>query len=300
MSDQSMVDILTCTYNHEAYIERCIQGVVSQKVNFKIRHLIGDDKSIDATREIIQKYHQSNPDILELVMRQENIGAFANSRDLFNRTKAKYIALLDGDDYWTDINKLQKQVDFLETNDDYSICFHNAAIKNSNDEGEKVYCVNIPEETTIEDLFLRNYIPTASVVFRNNEDPFPKWIDDMPIGDWPLHLNHARFGKVKYFDQVMSVYRTHDTSTWSTKSKLEMLKGLETFFVKLKELGLFKDHTNSLNAGMARNYRGMAVECRNQRRLLKGLSYLYKYKKYGTGSQYNPRPYLSYIKQFYS
>lgn len=114
-----MVSVVMITYNHEEYIQQALESVISQKTNFSYEVIIGDDRSPDNTREILQSFAKKYPEKIRLVLREENIGVINNLYDIFNRCKGKYIAFLEGDDYWTDTDKLQKQVDFLESNKDY-------------------------------------------------------------------------------------------------------------------------------------------------------------------------------------
>ncbi|MCF6185625.1 MAG: glycosyltransferase, partial [Bacteroidales bacterium] len=115
------VSILMLTYNHEKFIAQAIESVLMQKVSFNYELIIGDDCSQDNTQKIIREYQKKHPDIIKPVLRTKNIGANNNFVDIFKKATGKYIALLEGDDYWTDPNKLQKQVDFLEANPEYGI-----------------------------------------------------------------------------------------------------------------------------------------------------------------------------------
>ena len=132
LTNNYMVDIPMCTYNHEKYIAQTIESILMQKTDFKIRLFIGEDCSIDNTRKIVKQYAEKYPDIIFPVYHNENIGAVRNSEILLKKCTAKYIALLDGDDYWTDPYKLQKQVDFLEKNPEYSLCSHRYKINSWN------------------------------------------------------------------------------------------------------------------------------------------------------------------------
>src|SRR5689334_3092381 len=106
--EKYIVDIPVCTYNHERYIAQAIEGIVNQKTDFKYRLIIGEDCSTDGTRGIVQRYLERYPDKMKVFFHEKNLGAAENSKILFNECKAKYVALCDGDDYWSDIYKLQK------------------------------------------------------------------------------------------------------------------------------------------------------------------------------------------------
>ena len=119
-----MLTVVTITYNHEQYIHQCIEGILAQKTSFPVEYIIADDCSTDGTRAICEEYARNYPDIIRLVSSSANVGAVENEQRAFLAAKGKYIATCEGDDYWTDPLKLQKQVDFLESHPEYSVCFH--------------------------------------------------------------------------------------------------------------------------------------------------------------------------------
>lgn len=223
-----MKKIISChiiTYNQKDYISKCIEGVLMQKVNFSIEIIIGDDNSTDGTRKILKDYAKKYPDLIRLNLREVR-GSGIPGKDNFVTTLAmcngKYISLCDGDDYWTDLLKLQKQVDFLEANPDYVLCFHKVNILQDGIIKEDTITAKVPETTIITDLAKGNYIHTCSVVFRNNLfSEFPKYFNESPVGDYFLHLLNARYGAIKYIDEIMGVYRVHETSVWSSKTQKE-------------------------------------------------------------------------------
>lgn len=216
------VSIFMITYNHENFIGKAIESVLMQKTSFPIKIFIGEDYSSDKTRDICLKYYRENPEIIELILNPQNIGATKNARQVFNScfsSGAKYIAMLEGDDYWTDPLKLQKQIDFLEGNNDFAICFHNMEV--IYDDGRKSHASNPSDQksiTTIEDLALGNYIYTASCVFRNGLIPaYPPWFANITVGDYVLHMLNAEHGKIKYLAEPMGVYRVHRNGVWESK-----------------------------------------------------------------------------------
>jgi glycosyltransferase involved in cell wall biosynthesis len=197
-----------------------------QKTSFVFEILIHDDCSTDGTREIIEEYSKKYPDIIFPIFQTENQyskgvrGMMA--RFNFPRSRGKYIALCEGDDYWSDPYKLQKQVDFLETNTDFSICFHNMKILNESNPSAIEFTNSKDQESvsSILDLASKgNFMFTASVVFKKPKDGFPNWLTDLPIGDYAIHLFNAQFGKIKFLDQVMGVYRIHAGGVWGSFSK---------------------------------------------------------------------------------
>ena len=210
------------TYNQKDYIKECIEGVLMQKVNFSMEIIIGDDNSTDGTREILKDYAKKYPDLIRLNLREVR-GSGIPGKDNFVSTlemcNGEYASLCDGDDYWTDPLKLQKQVDFLEANPDYVLCFHPVSILKTNGEIIDDFITKVPENyETIETLArLGNYIHTPSVVFRNVIKEFPFEFSQSPIGDYFLYMMLAEYGKLKYLEDKMAVYR-EGVGVWSDKS----------------------------------------------------------------------------------
>ncbi|MDZ7740334.1 MAG: glycosyltransferase [Bacteroidota bacterium] len=219
-ADKPMVSICCSTFNHENFIGEALDGFLMQKCDFPVEILIHEDCSTDNTAVIIKEYQQKFSDIIKPKFQKENQyskGVKPISQLLLPRSQGKYIALCEGDDYWTDPYKLQNQVDFLEANEDFAICHHNMQViyeENNN----KPHLSNPPDGekfTTIETLAHGNYIYTASCVFRDGLfGEFPNWFAKCPIGDYPLHMLNAQFGKIRYFPEIMGVYRVHNGGVW--------------------------------------------------------------------------------------
>lgn len=205
-----LVAVWMVAYNQEAFIEKAIESVMSQEANFEYKLFIGEDCSTDNTREICKKLKQKYPEKIELFLNEKNLGGNLNALNIYKQcfeSNAKYIAMLEGDDYWTDPYKLQKQVDFLEKNEEFSLCFHDAYVMDGDKELHK--CVNKNETIfKTEDLFERHFIPTASIVFRNIIQ-FPEWFSKVKSGDKALLFLASLKGNFKYLPEVMSVYRIH-------------------------------------------------------------------------------------------
>lgn len=216
------VSICMITYNHEKYIAQAIEGILMQKTNFDFEIVIGEDCSTDNTRKIISEFSYKYPGKFKLILHKNNIGAMANQIAVLQYCTGKYIACCEGDDYWTDPYKLQKQVDFLEGNPDFAICHHNVQV--IYDDNRKSCFSNSSsqkEVTIIEDLAQENYISAVSCVFRNGLiKEFPEWFKNTPIGDYPLHMLNSQYGKIKYIPDVMGVYRVHKEGIWGGKNSI--------------------------------------------------------------------------------
>ncbi|ARV06776.1 hypothetical protein BTO04_08795 [Polaribacter sp. SA4-10] len=217
-----LLSVCLITYNHVNYIQQAIEGVLMQEVDFAWELVIADDFSTDGTREVLLEYQDKYPDFIKLILQERNVGVTINGIDLLTYPEAKYIAYFDGDDYWTDPFKLQKQVDFLERNADFVICFHPVKIWNENDQKlEDDYITrNVSETTDIYELAKGNYIHTPSVLFRNGLiKEYPDEFYKSPVGDYFLHMLNAQFGKIKKLPDVMAVYRVHVNSVWSNNKQ---------------------------------------------------------------------------------
>lgn len=215
-----LVDILMPVYNHEKFLEDALNGVVKQRTNFNFRLLIGEDCSTDNSRLIIERFRNNYPTIIFPAYRQTNLGAHKNGELLFKEMSSKYVAICEGDDYWTDLSKLQKQIDFLEGHTDYAICFH--GVHEMEKDKEPVLCqlTDLPKTYTIEDLASSlNFIHTVSVVFRLNFREFPDWFNQVPAADYALHMLNASYGKIYYMPEPMGVYRKF-TGIWGPQNLL--------------------------------------------------------------------------------
>lgn len=258
------------TYNHFAYIKDALNGFVMQQTNFPFVCTIIDDASTDGEQEVIKKFVNDNFDLQNSSVAYEkdtDYGHVTFAQHKTNRncyfaviylkenhysqrkSKApyltewmdtKYIALCEGDDYWTDPLKLQKQVDFLEGHEDFAICFHEAKVF-SQTEGRFVEddIRQVPSETDIMELAKGNYIHTMTVVYRNNtlatEDI--KKVSGVVVGDYVCHMMNAKYGRIKKLSDCMAVYRLNKESIWGMKDDFyriprwnEMLIRLMPFF----------------------------------------------------------------------
>lgn len=197
------------TYNQQEYIKDCLEGAINQVLDYDYEIVIGDDCSTDNTLAICREYANKYPDKIRLLPRENNLGMAKNWAATIKECQGKYIAMCEGDDYWTDPGKLQKQVNFLEANPDYVISFHKVSVLKTNGEFVDDFLTNVPEGyEDIQVLAERgNYIHTPSVVFRNNVTDFPIEFEQSPIVDYFLYMMLAEHGKIKYSEEKMCVYR---------------------------------------------------------------------------------------------
>lgn len=222
-----LVSVGIITYNHEAYIAKAIESVLMQKTDFDVQLIIGEDQSKDGTLAICESFKKKFSDKIQLITSATNVGVMENAIRVFDKCDGKYLAILEGDDYWLKEDKLQKQVDFLEAHPDFSLCFHSVEVHYDN--GNKV--ISSPKsfsektEFTIEDLAKGNFLQTVSVLYKNDfKNAIPTWFRQSPVGDYVLYMMHARNGKIKYLDETLAVYREHAGGIWSTLKRKEMLE----------------------------------------------------------------------------
>lgn len=123
-----LVSVRTVTYNHEKYIAQCLEGILMQRTNFPFELVIGEDCSTDRTREIVLAYENKYPDKIRAIVSERNVGVAQNALRVMRACQGKYHAFCEGDDYWIDPLKLQKQVYFMEAHQDVTMCFHNALV----------------------------------------------------------------------------------------------------------------------------------------------------------------------------
>lgn len=205
-----LVSVVMITYNHERFIAQAIEGVLRQRTTFPVELIIGEDCSIDCTREIASMYQKKNAEQIRILAPEANIGISENFILSLAAARGKYIALCEGDDYWTDSFKLQKQAEFLEKNPEYSLCFHSVMIE---DLFVSISTAEVPAEDReygIDEILLTKTAHTASFFFRkefviesifNNEIIFGR--------DLVLALMLADQGKVYGISDCMGVYRKH-------------------------------------------------------------------------------------------
>jgi len=245
LMNNPLVSICCVTYNHENFIRQCLDGFVMQQTTFEYEILVHEDASTDSTAKILREYEAKYPHLFRCVYQTVNQFKIQNTLTniLFPMARGKYIALCEGDDYWTDPLKLQKQVDFLEKNKDIVICGHGARILDTIRNTEFLE-VNRERYIYFEDMIKKNWFFTSSVVFRNIIKKFPINFHKLPQGDWPLYLLLLEKGAGYFMNENMSVYRCHEKGVWSTLDEIEAHKKI--IFTYRKFLGIFDKHSSEI------------------------------------------------------
>lgn len=270
-----LVSIRCCTYNHESYIRRCLDGFVMQKTNFRFEAIVHDDASTDGTAAIVREYASRYPDIIKPIFEEENQYSKHDgsiSRIMNSHMRGKYIAMCEGDDYWIDPYKLQKQVDFLESHPEYAMCFHNCHIHNETPtdfrhEGTQ------DRDYSVQELFSEWIVPTASMLLR--KECCLEMAPDLRLVNSDIHVILSCFahGKVRGMKDKMSVYRVQENGVTIKRVKENPLK-LEISYIDhykcLKELYPFIPN-DVYKQKLANTYINIGVLNLRLKRPLKGL-----------------------------
>lgn len=218
------VSVFCMVYNHEKYISQAIEGFLMQKTSFNSVMVIGEDCSTDGSRSLILEYAKKYPGKFKLLLNDKNIGAHKNQELVLKNCMGKYIAMCEGDDYWTDPFKLQKQVDFLEQHPKYSGSFHNTDVINEMEFNPQM---RPWRNYTKSDFVLKDTLSTtalfhtSSFMFRADTLKIPLWLKDVQSADMALFTIMASQGPLYRIDESMSVYRKNETGITNSIKQIE-------------------------------------------------------------------------------
>lgn len=231
MKEEIIVSVICTAYNHEKFIKRALESFISQKTNFKYEILIHEDASTDKTAMIVKEYEKKYPDLFKVIYQKENqyFKGKSPSRILWEIARGKYLALCEGDDYWIDEYKLQKQIEFLEKNNDYIGCCHNNYIVDKNE--KRIFYRGYYPLLEEHDILTREELRynfglcghTSTMLFKNfwkelSIEKKEEWLKLRGPGDQILSSYLISKGKVKFLKDIMSCYRvTFDTSSWTSR-----------------------------------------------------------------------------------
>ena len=249
MIDYPKISVVTITYGHENFIEQTLDGVFMQDYKGEIEFIISNDHSPDATDRVIKDYLAVKEIPINFTIKytqhEVNKGMMTNFIWALEQASGKYIALCEGDDYWTNPLKLQKQVEFLETNQEYVLTFHPVQILNTDGVLVEDFITKVPENYEYQETLAsgNNYIHTPSVLFRNIITSFPPEFMLSPIGDYFLYMILTNHGKIKIMNDTMAVYR-QGVGVWSDLQLPERL--LNTMFCIKLISSHFKDNKRIL------------------------------------------------------
>ena len=258
------LSVAMITYNQERFIGQAIESVLAQEVSFDYEIVIGEDCSTDGTRAVVMDFHRRYPDRIALILRPSNIGPMRNIESILAACHGQYLAILEGDDYWISVDKLQKQVDFLDSHPDYAICCHRVKFLNETGSTEvDIHPLLAAGPYTIEDLLRWNFVMTCSAVMRRElMDRPPSWLSEMRVGDWARSALVARHGTIELMDEIMAAYRVHAEGMWSSMPQIARLRETAQMLRALdKELGYV--YTDTIRQTIASPYLQMALTARS-------------------------------------
>lgn len=225
------------TYNHAPFIVQAIESVLAQQTRHPFELIIGDDCSNDATGKIVREYAEKYPNRITVLKRSRRLGMMQNFQQTLEACHGEAIAILEGDDYWLDTAKLERQATFLIQHPTHVICFSSAIVQ---DETRTVKThVEIPEKKfrrevlTLNELLEENFIPTCTVLFRNKGLHLPSWFLDLDMGDYPLHLMIASGGNIGFIPGPTAVYRVHSGGNFSQRFVKKNLLALLDVYVAI-------------------------------------------------------------------
>lgn len=280
-----LVSVCLTTYNHEQYLERALDSILAQEVDFEYEIIIAEDCSQDRTRNICEEYKKRYPDLVKLILQEQNVGLIRNNVSLMNQASGKYIAVCSGDDYWCDTKKLQKQINFLQDNLDYSMCFTNAYEESNlpwEEYKREIYGTAQDKEYFGSQILEYLIVPASSVVFRNNLIDFDFLLKrKFYAEDLVMYLKLNEFGKIRGLSDITTVYTRHvDSVMIKEVQDIEMmLEKHITNFISIDEELNYKYHS-IIRKDLALSYYKISKIKYKQKRILMFFYYFFKSLKY--------------------
>lgn len=287
-----LVSICTITYNHAPYIKEALESFLMQETSFPFEIVIDDDCSTDENAKIIQTYIDKYPHIFNANLRKKNVGISINGLGNKERARGKYIALCEGDDYWTDKNKLQLQIDILEQNQEIDMCFHKATkidMRNQKESQMGIYldCDGI---ISVKDILLKTkgQIPTASLIFKKHIvqelETFFATKSRYTVGDIFIQFFGAKRGGAYYINQAMSVYRHYASGSWSSKQQNhnteQKIINSNSRIKAYEELNDFSNYNFTQAFHEANKKRALVIIKEPNIQYFSRISFIFKHRKY--------------------
>jgi Glycosyl transferase family 2 len=235
-ASEPVVSVVLRTYDHAPFIAQAIESVLIQQAPFPFELVIGEDCSTDGTRELVRSYAERNPEVVRAVLPEQNLGHGEILRRALEATGGRFIAYLDGDDYWTSPAKLRRQVDYLENDPGCPSCFHDVSL---------VYdTVGMPSGSVspglaetrfaLDDVVAECFVPAPSMLFRREvAAALPDWSYDSAWIDWLIHIRAAERGPLGYIPEPMAAYRVHDAGMFSGLDRVSQLEEDLRFYERL-------------------------------------------------------------------
>jgi glycosyltransferase involved in cell wall biosynthesis len=247
-------------YNHAGYVAQAIESAANQAVDFDYEIVVADDCSTDDTLSELEACKRRYPDLMQLIAHPKNLGIYDNDQSIIRRCRGEYIAWLEADDYWLDPNKLQRQVELLDDNPDFSACFHRAICVG---DGSPPNWRGGPDDAkpyyTLDDLLARgHFIPSCTAVFRGDIIRTPlEWTRGTPFLERTYAVRFALAGKIGFIDREWAAFRYHDKGVYARSSVEENLRSeIESQVLIGKHFGLAG--SAAYHKGLAKMYRALA------------------------------------------
>jgi glycosyltransferase involved in cell wall biosynthesis len=251
------------TYNHAPFVREAIESVLMQKTDFPFEVVVGEDCSTDQTRDVLREYTDHR---VRLLPADSNLGMVKNLARTLDECRGEFVAIIEGDDFWTDDCKLQKQVTYLQENDDVAICHHSVSLKYevSGFSQDEIFSDPIIEHLDFDKLLEQNRIASCSVVFRRKHfQKLPHWFAGLNLCDWPMFVVLSLAGRVGFLPGKMATYRVHSGGVWSTSTYLKKARSAVDMYCRFKK-HLPKSHLSKTKRHLSRVYFEIAREYRLQ------------------------------------
>lgn len=231
------VSVVVVTYNHANFIDQALNSVLSQETDFGFEVIISEDASTDGTTDIVRAWRDRHPQRIRLILSKQNVRSNQVVARAFAAARGDYVALLDGDDFWTSSAKLQRQVDVLDADPTLSLCFTNAEVVDgsANPSGGLWTSPKLGRRLSLSDLWQGNPFATCGSLFRRSSAPaIPEWYDGFfPVTDWPLYILFAEHGEIAYLPEAMGAYRLHQGGLYSAQGDAAKLAAMDGLFRRL-------------------------------------------------------------------
>lgn len=271
--NEIMVSVCCLSYNHEDYIRQCLDGIVMQRTSFRFEVLVHDDASTDKSQQIIFEYATTYPEIIKPIFQKENQyskGKGILAPFLFPKCRGKYVAFCECDDYWTDPQKLQRQVDFLESNPDYVTIAENGLVHNTVINKDYPFNTTLSHDISLEEVIITPRFPTAGVVCRRDalDSYFENCRTHVDIIQWCWLISK---GKCRYENTISSVYRKGQQGVTIFIEPFTFLKKIESWNLEILRVfdvkedfiysNIFKACLNSVKLSLRRLMLWAAIKC---------------------------------------
>lgn len=230
-----LVSVAFRTYEHAPFVAQAIESVLVQEAPFDFELVIGEDCSADGTREIVERYAERHPDRVRALLPPRNLGHGEILRLVLEATRGRFVAYLDGDDYWTSPAKLRRQAEYLEAHEECAGCFHDASLVNGAGAPSGLTTPALAEAGfALEDILTECFVPSPAMMFRREIlDDLPAWAFESAWIDWLIHIRCAERGPIGYIPEPLAAYRVHEGGMFSSLDRISQIEEDIRFYEQL-------------------------------------------------------------------